>query len=302
MARPSKHDGVVYPPQGNAVLVDAVSGPHGHAPCGIDRHRRLEGGAARNYANDFRPGTTTSSRSFARASNSRFRQWAELFLENYSKPPSAQPKTHEANDRARHAPEQGIRRSASWRTCRATRSKAILRHRLRQRVQRKTKAGIIEKGRAQAVHGSSGIAGASAHAECRRSQEAAAGEPVLGRGVSREGERVVPAALRVMVGAAADRVRGAEYLRNVVRIITETGLRVYKELAPMKKDQVDLENAVVWIPDSKTPNGVAEVPLTDLAVAGVSGSDANRGGQPVSVSQRREPTSAIRRRSRRSGG
>ena len=30
----------------------------------------------------------------------------------------------------------------------------------------------------------------------------------------------------------------------------------------MKKEQVDLENAVVWIPDSKTPNGVAEVPLT----------------------------------------
>jgi integrase len=56
------------------------------------------------------------------------------------------------------------------------------------------------------------------------------------------------------------------YLRNVVRIITETGLRIYKELTPMKKDQVDLENKVVWIPDSKTPNGVWEVPLTDLAV------------------------------------
>ena len=35
----------------------------------------------------------------------------------------------------------------------------------------------------------------------------------------------------------------------------------------MKKDQVDLVNEVVWIPDSKTPNGVAEVPLTELAVA-----------------------------------
>ncbi len=57
-----------------------------------------------------------------------------------------------------------------------------------------------------------------------------------------------------------------EHLRNVVRIITETGLRVYKELMPMKNDQIDLENAVVWIPDSKTPNGVAEVPLTPIAV------------------------------------
>ena len=34
----------------------------------------------------------------------------------------------------------------------------------------------------------------------------------------------------------------------------------------MSKDQVDLNNAVVWIPDSKTPNGIAEIPLTPLAV------------------------------------
>ena len=34
----------------------------------------------------------------------------------------------------------------------------------------------------------------------------------------------------------------------------------------MRKDNVDLANAVVWIPDSKTPNGIAEVPLTPLAV------------------------------------
>jgi integrase len=60
------------------------------------------------------------------------------------------------------------------------------------------------------------------------------------------------------------------YLRNVIRIITETGLRVYKELAPMRKDQVDLMNRVVFIPDSKTPTGVAEVPLTDLAVEAFS--------------------------------
>src|ERR1039457_700888 len=33
----------------------------------------------------------------------------------------------------------------------------------------------------------------------------------------------------------------------------------------MKKDQLDLENRTVWIPDSKTPNGVAEVPLTEIA-------------------------------------
>jgi len=59
---------------------------------------------------------------------------------------------------------------------------------------------------------------------------------------------------------------GPEYLRNIVQIITETGLRVYKELAPMRRDQVDPSNAVVWIPYSKAPNGIAEVPLSSLAV------------------------------------
>lgn len=34
----------------------------------------------------------------------------------------------------------------------------------------------------------------------------------------------------------------------------------------MKKDHVDLVDAVVWIPDSKTPNGVAEVPPSVLAI------------------------------------
>jgi len=56
-----------------------------------------------------------------------------------------------------------------------------------------------------------------------------------------------------------------QYLRNVIRLITETGLRVKKELLPMKKDQVDLTNRTIWIPDSKTDNGIAEVPLTPIA-------------------------------------
>jgi integrase len=49
-------------------------------------------------------------------------------------------------------------------------------------------------------------------------------------------------------------------------IITETGLRVYKSITPMRKDQVDLVNRTVWIPDSKKENGIAEVPLTDVAL------------------------------------
>jgi integrase len=71
-----------------------------------------------------------------------------------------------------------------------------------------------------------------------------------------------------MAWSEQEKIEGTapDYLRNVIRIITETGLRVYKELAPMKKEDVDLANAIVWIPDSKTPSGVAEVPLTELAI------------------------------------
>jgi integrase len=56
-----------------------------------------------------------------------------------------------------------------------------------------------------------------------------------------------------------------EYLKNAVVIITEMGLRPYKELMPMLKAQVDLENWVVHIPDSKTPSGIGDMPMTELA-------------------------------------
>ena len=59
------------------------------------------------------------------------------------------------------------------------------------------------------------------------------------------------------------------HLRNVVRIITETGLRVHRELLPMKQEHVDLVNSVVWITDSKTPNGISELLLTKLAVEAI---------------------------------
>jgi integrase len=59
-------------------------------------------------------------------------------------------------------------------------------------------------------------------------------------------------------------------LRNILPILCGSLRRLAsestKELTPMRKDNVDLANAVVWIPDSKTPNGIAEVPLTPLAV------------------------------------
>jgi integrase len=55
------------------------------------------------------------------------------------------------------------------------------------------------------------------------------------------------------------------YLRNIVGILSETGLRYKKELLSMKKEQVDLDNWVVHIADSKTVNGIGDMPLTAAA-------------------------------------
>jgi len=48
----------------------------------------------------------------------------------------------------------------------------------------------------------------------------------------------------------------------------------------MKQDQVDFRNAVVRIPDSKTPNGIADVLLTPLAVEALRDQMASAGGGP----------------------
>jgi integrase len=48
----------------------------------------------------------------------------------------------------------------------------------------------------------------------------------------------------------------------------------------MKNDQLHLPNAVVWIPDSKTPKGIAEVPLTPIAVDAFRDQLAIAGGGP----------------------
>jgi integrase len=54
-------------------------------------------------------------------------------------------------------------------------------------------------------------------------------------------------------------------LRNIVIIVSELGLRYKKELLPMKKEQVDLENAIVHIADSETATGIGDMPLTNAA-------------------------------------
>jgi integrase len=142
----------------------------------------------------------------------------------------------------------------------------FLRARLRARVRHKTRRGFIERGlvKPSTVHQELRVLRRILNVAVRKrllpSNPCWGVEfPVAVRGLFRP--HYVSWSEQQRIEAAAP-----VYLRHAIRIITETGLRVYRELTPMKKDQVDLENAVVWIPDSKTPNGIAEVPLTDVAV------------------------------------
>ena len=195
----------------------------------------------------------------------RFGEWAEFFLENYSKPPVRQPGTHNANLRC----VQHLKRAfVNLRLIDVgpDEIELYLRERLRQRVKVRIGKGYRGTRPAKGHHGSPGTEGASANVERCGSKKAADVESMCDGGIPRCFERVVPSALCHLVRAAADRKQRDAAFADAIRIIVETGLRVKKELLPMKKDQIDFLNAVLWIPDSKTPNGVAEIPLTRIAL------------------------------------
>ena len=262
MARPKKHDGVLY--------------RRGHfwwmRYRDRDGTRRLESTGTIDWQE---AQTRLRERLQARDENVlalvrrgqqlRFHEWADFFLEHYSRPPLRSRKTHAANQNAlKHLkPVFGVQTLSA---IGAEDVEGYLRWRLRQQKRVKTRAGYRELGL---------LKPATVHQEfrvLRRVLNVAAKKkfvavnpcnsvefPVTVQGLFRPHYLPWSEQQRIELHAPP-------YLRNLIRIITETGLRVYKELAPMRKDQVDLANAVVWIPDSKTPTGVGEVPLTDLAV------------------------------------
>jgi integrase len=192
-------------------------------------------------------------------------QWADFFLENYSKPPVRAEKTHEANERCTKHLKAAFAMSRLV-DITADSIEMYLRDRLRQRVRVKVKLGYKQLGaiKATTIHQEFRVLRRMLNVAVRKKLLAA--NPCSGV----EFPVAVKGLFRPHYVAWSEQLEieshGPQHLRNIVRIITETGLRIYKELTPMRKDQVDLHNAVVWIPDSKTPNGIAEVPLTPLAI------------------------------------
>jgi integrase len=264
MARPRKHDGVVYRRSGTQLWWMRYrdrDGQRRHEPTGTadwkEANQKLR---ERLQARDGKILDIVR-----KGEHLAFSEWAEAFLESYCKPPLRTPKTYEAYVRGvKHLTRMfGTSKLADLS---ADTIEEYLRGRLRQRVRRKTKSGFVEKGllKPTTVHQELRVLRRILNVAVRKKLLPA--NPCLGvefpvkvKGLFRP--HYVSWSEQQRIEAQAP-----SYLRNVIRIITETGLRVYKELAPMKKDAVDLQNASVWIADSKTPNGVAEVPLTEMAV------------------------------------
>jgi integrase len=195
----------------------------------------------------------------------RFEEWVQFFLENYSKPPMRAAKTHAANERAAALliAAFGDRKLAD---ITPDDVEFYLRQRLKDRARIHTLGGTV-KGRV--------LKPSTVHQEFRVLRR------ILNLAVKKRRLGVNPCGgvefpvrvdglFRPHYVSWSEQLRieqaAPPYLRNIVRIITETGLRIYKELTPATKDQIDLVNRLFWIPDSKTPTGRAEIPLSDLAV------------------------------------
>jgi integrase len=278
MSKPKKRDGGVYPRSDGKILWIRYPDRNGKT------QRESSGTADWDEAN-----RRLRERLQARDGNLlevirkgealEFEEWMATFLERYSKPPIRAVKTHEANVRcAKH-----LRAAFSGQRLVDITADAIeeyLQDRLTQRVRVLAGDGFREKGlvKPTTVHQEFRVLRRVLNVALRKKLLVAnpcsgVEFPVTVRGLFR------PHYLFWSEQAKVES-HGPEYLRNVVRIITETGLRVYKELTPMKKDQLDLPNAVLFIPDSKTPNGTAEVPLTPLAVEAFRRQIARSGDSP----------------------
>jgi integrase len=208
-----------------------------------------------------------------------YEQWAEYFLENYSKPPIRAAKTHEANERCMKHLKSAFGTSRLV-DITADSIELYLRERLRQRVSVKAKLGYKQLGaiKSTTIHQEFRVLRRLLNVAVRKKLLAAnpcsgVEFPVAVNGLFRP---------HYVTWSEQERIEShaPQYLRNVIRIVTETGLRIYKELTSMRKDQVDLQNAVAWIPDSKTPNGIGEVPLTAIAIEAFKSQMANSGEGP----------------------
>ena len=194
-----------------------------------------------------------------------FNEWADWFLENRSQPPFRSEKTHRQNIGALKflRPRFGKHRLSDI-TVEEIESYLMTRLNTGKRVY--TKSGLQLRGR---------LKPATVHQELRilsRILNVAVKKRRLVVNPCSSVEFPVPLAgttRKPHYLSASEQVRleacAPVYLRNIIVIMVEMGLRPYRELIPMKKEQVDLQNGIVHLPDSKTVNGIADMPMTNRA-------------------------------------
>ena len=194
-----------------------------------------------------------------------FNQWADWFLERRSKPPFRAEKTHAENINALKFLRPAFGESP-LKEITADAIEDYIAQRLcsGRRVRTKFGTRLVGKLKPATVHQEfrilKRILNVAVKKKCLDTNPCSAVEfPVPLRNATRKPHYMTASEQQRIEFSAPD------YLRNAIVILTETGLRPYKELMPMKKLQVDMENCVVYIPDSKTANGIGEMPISDLA-------------------------------------
>jgi integrase len=204
--------------------------------------------------------------SFLASKNLTFGEWADWYLEMRSKPPFRSQKTHLMNVNAIKLirPTFGSTRLSDI-TPEAIES--YLKHRLKSGKRVRTGLGIQFRGKLKPM---------TVHQEfrvLRRMLNVAVKQKRLASNPCNSAEFPIPINHTIrkphyMTSTEQQKIEfcAPSHLKNIVVIISEMGLRPYKELMPMKKSDVDLENSIVHIPDSKTPSGIGDMPMTPLAL------------------------------------
>src|SRR5580698_4464490 len=194
-----------------------------------------------------------------------FDEFADWFLERRSKPPFRAAKTHAANENALKflRPAMGSLRLSE---ITPESIEEYIDQRLHAKRRIHTKFGVVHRGK---------LKPSSVHQEFRVLTR------IFNVAVKQKRLTVNPCTMvefpvsvkkttrkpHYMMASEQEKIEIAapDYLRHVVVIISEMGLRPYKELMPMLKQHVDLENRLVHIPDSKTQSGEGDMPMTELA-------------------------------------
>jgi integrase len=73
---------------------------------------------------------------------------------------------------------------------------------------------------------------------------------------------------KLLAGAAQCNWRpsGLKLFRDVIILVRDTGMRNEKELYQVRIENIDWSRGLIFVPDSKTINGIREVPLSDRAL------------------------------------